>query len=84
MNRNLVDEDPTDACSDGLHVATYDYAHNFSKSEGGHVIAIKVHPKDVVTIPNSEHQKMRTCEYLVLEESFAEIDRPHYDEDDED
>jgi len=79
MNRNLVDENPRDACSSGLHVATYDYAHAFSEGSGGHVVAVKVHPKDVVAVPNAEHQKMRTCEYLVLEESFAEIDRPTYE-----
>ena len=78
MNRNLVNEDTNNSCSHGLHVATYDYAHSFG-SGSGRVVAVKVHPKDVVAVPNSEKQKMRCCEYLVLEESFAEMDRPTYE-----
>ena len=79
MPRNKVNEDCTESCAEGLHVATYDYAHANYGSGGRHVVAVKVHPKDVVAVPEGEYEKMRTCEYLVLEESFAQIKRPDYE-----
>ena len=80
MKRNQVDEDPGSSCSRGLHVATYDYAHNHYGGGANRVVAVKVHPRDVVAVPNGEFEKMRTCEYLVLEESAGEIKSPTYED----
>ena len=78
MKRNQCDEDADNPCSQGLHVATYDYAHRHYGGGSKHVVAVKVNPKDVVAVPNTENQKMRCCKYLVLEESFAEMGSPTY------
>lgn len=84
MKRNQVDEDPGSSCSRGLHVATYEYAHSGYGGGSNRVIVVKVHPKDVVAVPNGEFEKMRTCEYLVLEESFnGPINRPTYEVEEE-
>ena len=64
MPRNEVNEDPTQTCSAGLHVASYDYAHSFG---GGVMLEVSVNPKDVVAVPNDySNGKMRTCAYTVL------------------
>ena len=90
MPRNQVDENPNETCSKGLHVATYDYAHNIYS---GHVtLFVEVNPKDVVAVPvDYNNAKMRVCEYRVLGVSEKELDSPiantkdfdWYDEDDE-
>lgn len=58
MPRNQVDENPNEACSSGLHVASYNYAHTGyggghagSNGEKGHTIVVRVDPADVVAVP---------------------------------
>lgn len=70
MNREDVDDNPAVTCSHGLHVAAFQYA-----SEHGHtVVAVKVNPVDVVSIPYDYNgQKMRGCGYKVLEVITGEI-----------
>lgn len=64
MPRNQVDEDPNQTCSNGLHVASYEYAHNYS---GDVMIEVKVNPEHVVAVPNDyDSAKMRVCKYEVL------------------
>ena len=71
MPRNMVDEDPASACSYGLHVATYSYAHGFAE---GVVVFVKVNPKDVVSVPlDHDFQKMRVCKYEVIGLSKGEL-----------
>ena len=73
MPRNRVNEDPTQTCSYGLHVANYEYACNFYHSGSGRLVAVKVNPKDVVAVPTDYNQaKMRVCAFTVLEEIKAE------------
>lgn len=68
MKRNQVNEDPTQACSYGLHVANFQYAKNFN-SENGHLLIVKVNPEHVVAVPDSYNaEKMRVCEFVVIEE----------------
>lgn len=63
--RNQVDEDATRTCSHGLHVANWDYAHQFYG--GGVMLEVEVNPADVVAIPVDYNQsKMRVCRYKVL------------------
>lgn len=63
--RNLVDDNVNNGCSQGLHVGTFNYANDF----GARVVKVKVNPRDVVSVPmDCECQKVRCCEYLVVEE----------------
>lgn len=65
MPRNQVNEDSTQTCSNGLHVANFEYASNFYA--GGLMLAVEVNPADVVSIPVDYNQsKMRVCKYKVL------------------
>lgn len=67
MPRNEVNEDPTQTCSAGLHVANWDYAHNQYRSGVGVILEVKVNPADVVAVPTDYNQaKMRVCKYVVL------------------
>jgi len=65
MDRADVVEDPTRTCSAGLHVCASHYLDSFWGNKT--VIAVKVNPRDVVSVPNDyNYSKMRVCEYLVL------------------
>lgn len=78
MPRNMVNEDPNEACSYGLHVGAFEYAKGFGGSNSKH-IAVKVHPKDVVAVPRDyNNQKMRVCRFEVVAESGTEMTDPIY------
>lgn len=63
--RSKVDADRNQTCSNGLHVASWEYAKGFS---GDTLIMVQVHPKDVVAVPiDYSRQKMRCCAYEVLD-----------------
>jgi hypothetical protein len=82
MPRSNVQHDPSASCSTGLHVGTYSYAKGF----GNHVIEVLVDPRDIVSVPDGEDQKMRVCRLVVLGPSNGKIDslvRTEYDEDEE-
>src|ERR1035437_9643726 len=66
--RNMVDDDFGLLCSEGLHCCAFDYLQSYSSAHNNRVILIKIHPKDVVSIPTDDAAKMRICEYLVLRE----------------
>jgi len=68
MPRNQVNEDPTQTCSHGLHVANWDYASNFYWSGiDSKMLEVEVNPADVVAVPiDYNHAKMRVCKYVVL------------------
>ncbi|NIU02289.1 MAG: hypothetical protein GWN01_15715 [Nitrosopumilaceae archaeon] len=64
--REEVDDDSNRTCSEGLHAAAKSYLSHF---RGERVVKVLVNPKDVVSIPTDYNDaKMRTCEYVVLEE----------------
>lgn len=66
--RNQVDEDSSQTCSHGLHVANWDYAKNRYGSSDDIMLEVEVNPADVVAIPSDYNQsKMRVCRYTVLE-----------------
>jgi len=72
MNRKDVDADRHSTCSQGLHVAAWDYAQDYS---GDTLIEVKVNPRDVVAVPNDyNNQKMRVCQYQPWSLSKSEID----------
>jgi len=95
MPRNLVDDNPRNDCSDGYHVGTIDYVNGFNKDQG-HVIIVKVNPRDAVSVPNYDTTKLRVCKYEVIEEYTGDLDKspvysekttpvsPFVDEDDDD
>lgn len=65
VDRASVDPDRNRTCSHGLHVASYDYAKGYS---GDTLIAVKVNPTHVVSVPpDYNNQKMRVCQYEVLD-----------------
>lgn len=64
MPRSEVQYDPGVGCSYGLHVGTRSYAIGWAPI----LLRVKVNPRDVVSVPfECDSQKMRVCEYTVLE-----------------
>jgi hypothetical protein len=61
MPRTEVAHNPREACSSGLHVATFSYA----KGWGEVVLEVHINPRDIVSVPNGEAEKARTCRYYV-------------------
>jgi len=66
MPRNQVNEDPSQTCQAGLHVAAFPYANNSYGSSTDTILEVEVDPSNVVAVPiDYNSQKMRVCEYLV-------------------
>lgn len=66
MPRNMVENDPDKTCAAGLHVCAKAYLEHFG-STNDRVVMVKVHPKDVVSVPyDYDGAKMRACRYEVL------------------
>lgn len=79
MSRHLVDDNPNNTCSSGLHVATYEYAKGFSS---GHLVEVEVDPVDVVAVPvDYDGTKMRVCKYVVRSVCESKLDDGVYDDD---
>lgn len=69
--RNSCDDDRSRTCSYGIHAGSHDYAKNWSR---GKLVAVKINPKDVVSVPRDYHcQKLRCCAYTVVAEITEEI-----------
>lgn len=65
QDRSQCVEDPNVTCAAGLHVCASHYLDSFWSNK--RVIAVKVNPRDVVSVPHDYNfSKMRVCEYLVL------------------
>jgi hypothetical protein len=84
MPRESVNSDSNQTCSHGLHVAALDYAANSYGGGQGCLVVVKVNPKNVVAVPTDyNNQKMRVCEYTVLEDyrgtptTQAEVAKPY-------
>lgn len=69
IDRNYVEADRERGCAQGLHVTTRAYASGW----GPRVVVVSVNPRDVVSVPLGEVQKMRVCRYEVIEETTREI-----------
>ena len=66
MPRNEVNDDCRQTCSHGLHFAGRSYISQYA---GAKLIAIKINPKDVVSIPvDYNNAKGRCCRYEVIGE----------------
>ena len=71
MPRNMVNENPDETCSAGLHVCAQGYLGFYGSGQGNKVILVKVNPADVVAVPNDyDNAKMRVCRH----ETVREID----------
>jgi hypothetical protein len=67
MERSKVDDNPAVTCSNGLHVASWNYANTDYNPGSGVMIEVEVDPQDVVCVPNDYNgQKMRCCRYISL------------------
>lgn len=67
MPRHDVDDDRNKTCSYGFHAAAYEYAKNFMGGSGDKMVAVKINPADVVSVPSDYgNQKLRTCRYEVM------------------
>ena len=68
MPREDVVEDPHQTCSAGLHVCAKFYIPHFARNTN-RVVAVKVNPKDFVSIPvDYDGAKARVCRYVVTED----------------
>ena len=78
MDRNLVDDNPNNTCSHGLHVAAFNYAKDF----GQKLVEVKVNPIDVVAVPTDYNgTKMRVCKFEVIRECEAILETEVYEHD---
>lgn len=75
MDRNQVNDNPANGCSNGLHAAAFAYLRKF---EGDRTVVIEISPTDVVCIPEpvSSTEKIRVCEYKVLYEVHNNLNLP--------
>lgn len=74
MERNLVNEDKDQTCSDGLHFCSVEYLKHF---RGERLMVLKINPADVVSIPSDyNNSKGRCCKYEVVDEISIENGKP--------
>jgi hypothetical protein len=66
MDRRYVCADNSQGCAGGLHVGSNGYAVNFAGD--GHVMIVEFSPEHVVSVPTSEHEKLRVYKYRVVGE----------------
>lgn len=65
MPRSEVEDNRDVSCSTGLHVGTLNYASSFGGDTP--IIKVRVNPRDVVSVPLHENDKLRVCRYVVEE-----------------
>lgn len=85
MARNNVDDDARNDCSNGYHVGSLGYASGF-RSGDDRLLIVAVDPADVVSVPYSDANKLRTSSYEVvceyegaLDSQFANGRKPYLD-----
>lgn len=66
MLREDCDPNSAESCSAGVHFGTRAYASDYAR--GGHMMLCLVDPADVVSIPDDDHYKARTCKLTVVAE----------------
>jgi len=57
--------DRSQHCARGLHVGAFGYASSFAGEQGA-LVLVKVHPKDVVSVPYDNKEVMRACAFEVV------------------
>jgi len=69
MPRDLVNDDPNQTCSAGLHVCSLAYFKSGFGGSNKRFLCVKVNPADVVAVPHDySNSKMRCCRYEVMGE----------------
>lgn len=69
MARNKVDDDKDRTCSYGFHFCSMSYLPHYGAGPGNRIVIVKVHPRDVVSIPSDyNNAKARCCTYEVIGE----------------
>lgn len=82
MPRENVDDNQTVGCSKGLHAGSLEYVRGFGNEARGDVfLIVKIHPMDVVCIPNESCHKLRCCEYTVVSIMDGELVHHLYSND---
>lgn len=66
MDRRYVCADNHQPCGPGLHIGSQNYAKNWAGQ--GRVMVVEFRPRDVVSVPTMEHEKLRVCRYRVVGE----------------
>jgi len=78
VQRNTVDDDPSNECSFGLHAGSLSYVKAFA-SWNDIITIVKINPKDVVSVPNHDKSKLRCCQYKVIEEYNGPLPETTYE-----
>ena len=94
MNRDECNADPKVSCSEGLHVGATSYVESFAHTDSV-VLVCLVNPMNVMAVPESDHSKMRVCEYYpfalatfedrkvdIIEQKYFEYDYISHEEKD--
>ena len=66
MDRCLVDDNKNVHCGAGLHVGGLTYVQNFAGRDDK-IIIVKVNPEHAVSVPTDDAEKLRVCEYTVVD-----------------
>lgn len=85
-SRHQVDDNPSNHCSQGLHVGSLAYAgpQGWYNGSGDNVVVVKVNPKDAVAVPTDHSfQKLRVCKYEVVAEYVKPLTRASYQVNDD-
>jgi hypothetical protein len=78
IERVKADPNPSVGCSCGFHVGSHRYATEFAGLDGK-VVICKVNPANVVCVPHdSSCEKVRCCEYEVVDDYNGALKRPKY------
>ena len=78
--RELVDDNPDNHCSAGLHAGALEYVRGFYGHE--QIIIVKINPKDVVSVPNDHNcTKLRACRIESVGDYKGELHAPLYKND---
>tara|TARA_R100001079_G_C4439300_1_gene147984 strand:+ start:60 stop:1175 length:1116 start_codon:yes stop_codon:yes gene_type:complete len=73
MERDKVCDDPDMSCAPGIHVGTAAYARSWAPT----MILVKVNPRDAVSVPKNETEKLRVCRLEVLRVYEAKTELKH-------
>ena len=94
--RNRVDDNHEKDCSYGLHAGNLEYVEGFAdfdKTNPDRIVIVEINPKDVVSVPDYNTDKLRCCRYRVVGDYCRPLTEPVHtndqqpwndDDDDED